>query len=226
MESEIIKSRIGRAFWVALGGGILASLLVVADFSWFTSRALHYTRMAREGRAVLPPGPSPEEAIVVLTGAHDRIPKAIELLKLRGSPLLIISGTGKGATLTDLANQQGDAIFNIHEVWQKIVLEPRSASTIENAEESGKILAEKGVRRVILVTSDYHMRRSLLAFENYVPQYEYFAFPVMSVLGELSVSPLQSAFESAWRLWIEYWKLFFFRLSLWFRIPPNPATKN
>lgn len=192
--------------------GLLALFLTVTavDVVTFAGRALHYSRLASEGGIALPPS-TQNEAIVVLTGDERRIPKAIELLRLRGSPLLVISGTGKGTTLTDLVNMQGDAVLNAHEVWERIVLEPRSSSTLENALESGKILAERGVKRVILMTSDYHLWRAQHAFKKNLPQYEYILYPVASVLAELSLASLDAWADSWGRLFGEYVKWVFYR---------------
>ena len=46
-----------------------------------------------------------------------------------------------------------------------IVLEPNSRNTYENAVNVRKILVERGIRQVLLVTSAIHMPRSLLIFK-------------------------------------------------------------
>lgn len=181
-------------------------LVVIAiDFAWFTGRVWGYFRASERSEANLP-SVTPDEAIVVLTGAEQRIPAAVELLRRRHSAWLIISGTGRGTTLTDLANEQGDAIFNIQEVWNRVVIDPRAGSTVENALETGKILKDKRIRRVILITSDFHMPRSALAFETLLPGYEYYWFPVSS---------LQFNVISAARMWGEYIKYALFRSTTW-----------
>jgi len=179
------------------------AMVLGSDLYQFWRATDGYSKLAQEGMSRLPP-PIPEEAIVVLTGAESRIPRAIELLKLRASPVLIISGTGKNTTLKDLANSQGDAILNIQEVWSRILMESRSSSTIGNMEESGKLLAERNVKRVLLVTSDYHCPRAFEIFKKNLPQYEYVIYPVLS-LREIS-------FETLSRWWGEYWKYLSYRI--------------
>lgn len=190
----------------AKGLGFVVAVVALA-FAWdlgaFWRVTEQYTRQAHEGMGRLPP-PVPDEAIVVLTGAESRIARAIELLKMRSSPVLIISGTGKNTTLTDLANAQGDAILNIQEVWSRIVMESRSSSTLGNVEESGKLLAERKVSRVVLVTSDYHCPRALALFKKFLPQYDYVIYPVAS-LHEIS-------FDAFARWWGEYWKYLSYRI--------------
>lgn len=197
---------------IVLGIAFAAWLVVdMAKFGWWCR---YYSAQAKLGPQALSFPSGEGEAIVVLTGDHSRIPRALELLRVRSSPLLIISGTKKGTRLTELVNQQGaSAAVNIHELWKKIVLESRSSSTIENAQESAKLLAARKVTRVILVTSDYHMHRSVAIFRAIAPGYDYHEYPVASEVAELSFSPDARTFTALWKLWIEYWKYFLFRFA-------------
>ncbi len=170
----------------------------------------------------LPADVSPNEAIVVLTGDRYRIPKAIDLLRIRQSPLLIISGAGKGATLTDLVNQQGGAAANIHETWKKIVVESNSVSTIENARESGKILKPKGIHRIILVTSEYHMRRASEIFHRVLPSMEIIDYPIASDVSKISTEISERTFTGVLFFWIEFWKTILYRFYSSRQVVPLP----
>src|SRR5690606_25127449 len=120
---------------------------------------------------------SEREAIVVLTGDGGRIPRAVEVLRERGSPLLVVSGAGEGISKRDLVNQQGDAATYIHETWERMLVEDKSKTTIDNAQNTAIILSRRYVDRIVLVTSDYHMPRSLKVFRQVFPSVEYFALP-------------------------------------------------
>lgn len=48
---------------------------------------------------------------------------------------------------------------------EAMVLEDRSRNTSQNAEYSAEILAEQGIRRILLVTSAHHMPRAKRLFE-------------------------------------------------------------
>ncbi len=211
MESWDSRTRFKRG-GLLIGVCLVLGFLGLWDLSRFWKLTEKYTELSFQGIKRLPESTAADEAIVVLTGGEHRIPRAIELLKLRLSPLLIISGTGKNITLKDLANNQGDAIFNIQDVWSRILLEPRSGSTVENAEESGNLLAARSMKRVILVTSDYHCPRALALFKKILPQYEYWIYPVAS-LQEFSL-------EALGHWWVEYWKFLTFRIvdKIGFRI--------
>lgn len=167
-----------RWVWVATVISVGLTLLW-RDFSQFVYILQGYAE-ASKGPQLPDASEAINEAIVVLTGDKKRIPKAIELLRGRGSPWLIISGTGKGASLLDVVNNQGDAATHIHEHWNKIIVEARSQTTIDNTIESTRILNEKKINRVILVTSDYHMARSLKLFRYTNPGTEVIPYPVAS----------------------------------------------
>ena len=47
---------------------------------------------------------------------------------------------------------------------ERIVLEETARTTWENARECARIIRERGWRRVVLVTDDFHRPRAMLAF--------------------------------------------------------------
>ena len=98
--------------------------------------------------------------------AADRILAGEELLRAGRAPRLLISG-GSGLML-----QTGESEAVILERWlesrgwdaDRILIEGGSRNTAENAIETAKILEERGWERVILVTSAFHMPRSMGCF--------------------------------------------------------------
>ncbi len=146
------------------------------------------------------------EAVLVLTGDRNRIPKAMKLLHERPSKICIISGANRMATLADLVNQQGKSAVNIHAVWKRILLESRSSSTIENATESLPLLKKHKIRRVLLVTSEYHMPRSTEIFQKSSPDIEFWPIAVPSEVSELNWIPNQTLLLGISKFIVEYWK--------------------
>jgi uncharacterized SAM-binding protein YcdF (DUF218 family) len=206
-----IKGALGRhkLFTFIIGVGLcVGSVWVAFDFSRFAREckvhALAAANPSLAGQA------KPHEVVVVLTGDHTRIPKAIELLRRRESEFLLISGAG--ASLKDLVNQQGDSSTNIHEVWQKIRLESQSTSTIENARNSIPLLVKANVQNVVLVTSDYHMFRALKIFQRLGPSLVYTAFPVTSDFSDLFSRHVEKWPGGAWKIALEYAKYCLYRL--------------
>jgi uncharacterized SAM-binding protein YcdF (DUF218 family) len=179
-------------------------------------------RLAENPQSLLPADVSREEAIVVLTGDRYRIPKALELLHSRKSPLLIISGAAKGITLIELVNQQLEATVNIHEIWKKIVLESNSSSTIENALESAKIIKERGVQRIILVTSEFHMHRSAKIFHQVLVDLEVVEYPVASDFSHLGPSLSSHTLNGLWVFCVEYFKNLLFTFYSSHYVLPQP----
>ena len=168
-------------------GTALALILVLVGviFVRYLMQSYEYAFQAHSGGAHLEESGSPLEAIVVLTGEKRRIPEAMELLRQRESEKLIISGVHGGVPLIDVVNRQEGASFRIHETWERIEMESDSLSTIENAEKSAAILKKHKLEKIILVTSDYHMPRSLKIFEDALPGYEVHAYPIRSVFSDL-----------------------------------------
>lgn len=197
-----------------LRGRLLIVLLaVLVYFGWnvrrFTLDWDAYTDAA--ALASVPTWPSsPQEAIIVLTGARGRIPRAIQLLRTRDDGVLLITGAGKGITKKELLNQQGDAAARVTEIWQRIEVEDQATSTIENARESAKFLREKKIDKVILVTSDYHMPRALAIFRRVYPLVEYFPYPVTSAASDGNVA-VTRVMEDFGKPAIEFFKWFLFR---------------
>lgn len=196
-------------------------LFLGAQLYRFGTQCAFYARAARAGLALLPTDVSPNEAIVVLTGAGKRIPKALELLRTRRSPLLIISGAGKGTTLTDLVNQQGDAALRIHEVWGKILVESRSSSTIENAQETAEIVKKRGISRLILVTSEFHMPRASEIFHRIMPWETIIEYPIASDVSQIRMNFSSRTLNGLWYFWWEFLKNRLYRLYTSHYVKPS-----
>jgi len=104
------------------------------------------------------------DAIVVLTGGRGRTDEGLALLRKGVGEVLILSGVN--------ADSGVDAIFLKRlsaSERAKIILEKRSKSTYGNAVEVRRIMTEKGLKSIALVTSDYHMKRAYYIFTKIMP---------------------------------------------------------
>ncbi len=93
----------------------------------------------------------------------ERVHAGARLAKQTGLPVLVTSGKPDNFDPTEAAVMR-DVLardFGVEARW----LEDESRNTVENAEFTARILLPQKVRRIILVTSAFHMRRSLLIFE-------------------------------------------------------------
>lgn len=102
-----------------------------------------------------PAGPVPTAATL------ERLAYGARLARLTGWPLLLSGGSTAGEEPEAEAMQRAlKADFGLEARW----LETRSRTTQENAEETARLLEPLGIRRMLLVTSASHMRRSVAEF--------------------------------------------------------------
>jgi uncharacterized SAM-binding protein YcdF (DUF218 family) len=92
----------------------------------------------------------------------DRLREAAALARRTGLPLLVSGGTvlRGAAPVAAVMAASLRADFGVPPRW----VEPRSATTWENARDSAAILDAAGIRSVFVVTSAWHLRRAMIAF--------------------------------------------------------------
>jgi uncharacterized SAM-binding protein YcdF (DUF218 family) len=168
--------------WLARGLGVLALLLFLAmgcgllpqlllsrlESPYAQQPALHW---------------APSNAIVLLTGdavqvsqgavepslgAYSRIARAAMLYndcKHAGAGCkLLVSGGDPSHLGTSLADSYGAVLRRLGVPGEDLVLESRSTTTWQNAQFSRRLLSALGAQRIWLVSSAFHLRRSLLYF--------------------------------------------------------------
>jgi uncharacterized SAM-binding protein YcdF (DUF218 family) len=161
---------------------LLAGALIILYIG--SNRWVSYTLARSLEWQYLPLNPVPQaDAIVVLGGATeskqyprptvevnsagDRVLYAAQLYKDGKAPAILLSGGNitwlDGRLMTPAAEMA--QILNLvgissTDIW----LQPRSQNTYEDALYSSELLREKGITRVLLVTSAMHMPRSVALF--------------------------------------------------------------
>jgi len=167
-----------RAFGWFAAGAATTMLLWAGGLVWFVHSSL---TMAAD--------PSETDAIVVLTGGRLRLEAGLDLLGAGRARKLFISGVNPHVDRIELmrvAGHAGDEDLN------RVVLGHDADNTLGNARETAGWMQQEGYRSLRLVTSWYHMRRSLLEFERAMPQARIVAEPVVAAHeGE------------AWSGWVE-----------------------
>lgn len=142
--------------------------LLIGGFGLF---ATHVSEMRT------PAAQAPADAIVVLTGGQARLDAAMELLETGKGKRLLISGVHPSAK----ADQLRKAMGGERSLFACCVDIDRAAlDTIGNAEESAKWIKQHGYQRVIVVTNNYHMPRSLLEMERLIGDVELQPYPVVN----------------------------------------------
>jgi uncharacterized SAM-binding protein YcdF (DUF218 family) len=145
-----------------------SALLFLAGFALF---ATHVSEMAT------PADPGGADAIVVLTGGQSRIGAAIDLLRSGKGRRLLISGVHPSADRDALSDATGGdrALFSCCVDIDHVALD-----TVGNAEESARWIRDHGYGRVILVTNNYHMPRSLLELRRLTGALDLDPYPVVN----------------------------------------------
>lgn len=177
---------------------VLAVVLVLA-LIWAVGLVAFAQRIERSTPADEPPV---ADAVVALTGASDlRLEAAVRLLERGKGRRLLISGVNKEASRADLLAVTG-AVKPIYDCC--VDLGYAAADTIGNADEIAEWARGKGYDRLIVVTSDYHMPRTLLLLREVMPQATLTPYPV--VTGPVDVRHWWRKSGDARRLSIEYCK--------------------
>ena len=105
------------------------------------------------------------DAIVIFSGDNGpRTEKGVELLNEGLGDYLILSG---GIVYDDvtMAELMKNHTIKLGVSEEKILIDDKAATTHENAEFTKKIIEANNFKSVIVVTSEYHSRRSKLAME-------------------------------------------------------------
>ena len=122
------------------------------------------------------PAPLAADGIVVLTGGAERITGAIELMAAGKARRLLISGVHPDTTaarLGRLVEAEPDLMACC------VDLDRRAANTIGNALETAKWARRNNFMSLIVVTSAYHMPRSMLELGHAMPDIRLIPYPVM-----------------------------------------------
>lgn len=108
--------------------------------------------------------PAPEYGDTTVDDANlIRLRYGAFLQRKTGLPIIVSGGTPTKVEVP-LAQVMADVLrdeFSIAEVW----LEDRSRTTWENAVETSRIIAEKNIDTVYVVTHAWHMPRAMISFE-------------------------------------------------------------
>ncbi|MDH4440036.1 MAG: YdcF family protein [Rhizobium sp.] len=175
-------------------GGILILLCMAGIIAGFLAFADQVTNMR-------PPEVAKADAIVVLTGGYQRIEQAIDLLKRGYGKRLLISGVNPRTTAGQIrrATRASPDIFDCC-----VDIGYSAIDTIGNANETALWIRDKGYRSVLVVTSNYHLARSLLELRRSDPGTEFVGYPV--VASDLKTRAWYSEPDAMRTMLVEYGK--------------------
>lgn len=126
--------------------------------------------------------PPRADAIVALTGGSDRIADALELLARGQARRLLISGVHETTSPEKLRRllPGHDHLFECC-----IDLDYRARNTLGNAQEARDWALRNEFRSLIIVTSTYHMPRTLLEVQRNLPRAQLIPHPVVTAHAPL-----------------------------------------
>jgi uncharacterized SAM-binding protein YcdF (DUF218 family) len=152
-------------------GAAFACALVAADFASFVWSVT----------SAVPPADARADGIVVLTGGAERIPNGIELLAAGRASRMLISGVNPRVSEAAVT-RDAPKLAALDTCCVDFGRE--AADTAGNAAEARKWVEAHGFRSVMVVTSAYHIPRSLAEFAQALPDSTLIPYPVVrSQLG-------------------------------------------
>jgi uncharacterized SAM-binding protein YcdF (DUF218 family) len=176
---------------LALIGLALAALFV---FGFWT--------FAERVRAEPEPPPQADGIVALTGGSLQRLATGVRLLEERRGERLFISGVNRVVTDEELLREA----LNVDAELARCCIDLGRAAedTLGNAAETAAWARERRYRRIILVTDDYHMPRSLTELSLAMPEAEIYPYPVRTRWTDPAL--WRSDLTAAGRLGAEYVK--------------------
>jgi uncharacterized SAM-binding protein YcdF (DUF218 family) len=194
------------------GAGLLALAILAVlggGFVWFVSH-VPATEVTLNRNA---------DGIVVMTGGASRVSDAIELLAAGHGKRLLISGVNPTTSSAEIARKNPR--------YERLVtccvdLDHSAVNTVGNAIETRRWARDRGFTSLIVVTSAYHMPRTMAELELQMPDVALVPFPV--VTEKLRNEPWWASGPTARLILSEYAKFVVAQLRM--RIEPAPALSE
>lgn len=166
----------GRSSRPTRFGGLAKAFVALGVAGFGLALAGFFVFVASIERLERDPG-SRTDAIVALTGGAERIGDAIDLLAKGYGRRLLITGVNERTSRDQIArlNPGQRRLFDCC-----VDLDYRARNTIGNAIETRRWMEDHSFRSLIVVTSNYHMPRTLVELDNVIPKARKVPYAVVS----------------------------------------------
>jgi uncharacterized SAM-binding protein YcdF (DUF218 family) len=114
----------------------------------------------------------PTDGMVIFTGGKTRVQTALSLFHQKTSKYLLISGANPDSPLRDIIGADSND--------PNITLGYKAADTLGNAEETAAWVKDNNINTLRLITSNYHMPRSLFELRHLLPDVYIIPEPVIT----------------------------------------------
>ncbi len=146
--------------------------------------------------------------VVILTGGTNRIKEGFEVIyKLDKKSItnlnVLVSGTGKGFSKLSLQEKLNPG-FDLRLIECCVELDSVSQNTYSNAIETSKWVSKNNIEEILLITSNYHIPRSILEFQNKMPNLKILYYPIIPKKHQ--INKWLKSFETFSLIFIEYSK--------------------
>ena len=146
--------------------------------------------------------------VVILTGGTNRIKEGFEVIyKLDKKSItnlnVLVSGTGKGFSKLSLQEKLNPG-FDLRLIECCVELDSVSQNTYSNAIETSKWVSKNNIEEILLITSNYHIPRSILEFQNKMPNLKILYYPIIPKKHQ--INKWLKSFETFSLIFIEYCK--------------------
>ncbi len=178
--------------------GLLPALLILA----LGLAAFDFFKFTRTVTNLVTPSALQADAVVALTGGSGkRIAVGVNLVASGTGERLLVSGVHPDVKMSVLADIAGGPL----ETYGCCVdIGYRAETTIGNAEETAAWAAEREYSRLIIVTSDYHLPRSMLVLQSAMPDVTLIGVPVRTKIDPSEVWSNPNSFRGVLTEWAKW----------------------
>jgi uncharacterized SAM-binding protein YcdF (DUF218 family) len=122
----------------------------------------------------------PTDAVIILTGGSMRLEEGIDIFNRVGAKKLLISGVAPGVSKAQIFAILTKANRSLNIDPNDIILGNLAYSTSTNASEAKIFMRLNNFNSMILVTSNYHIIRSMKIFQYHMPEIKILPYAVCS----------------------------------------------